>query len=251
LRISDAQRAPDASASPARDDLGTRLALPVLAGPLRGTWWLPASGGKLARLLLGSYEAQQARCFVERVQRGDEVLDLGAAAGFYTLLAARCVGPQGRVFAFEPDATNLRFLRAHVALNAADCVTVVAGALSDHGGTERFGSSAGHGRGRLHVCGELEVVVRRLDDAALELGLHPRHVKIDVEGAELEVLRGGERLLREHAPTLYLSTHDRQRPGSERACRELLEAWGYALAPLAAGEWLCETARGAGTVSGA
>jgi len=216
------------------------LALPVLAGPLRGGWWLPASGGKLARILLGSYEAQQARCFAERIRLGDEVLDLGAAAGYYTLLAARRVGPAGRVIAFEPDEQNLRFLRAHVALNRAECVSIVARAISDHDGFERFGSTTGPGRSRLRADGAAEVAVCCLDSVAHELGLHPAHMKIDVEGAELEVLQGGERLLREHTPTLYLSTHDRQCAGSERACLELLEAWGYALSPLSLGEWLCE-----------
>jgi len=225
---------------PPRRAAGLGFALPVLAGPLRGARWLPASGGKLARLLLGTYEAEQARRFAERVQPGDEVLDLGAAVGFYTLLAARRVGEAGRVVAFEPDERNLRFLRAHVALNRAHCVTIVPSALSDRPGVARFGSVGGSGRGRLHAGGDVEVAVTTLDAAARELALRPQHIKLDVEGAELDVLHGGEHLLRNHAPTLYLSTHDRQRPGSERACRELLEAWGYSLTPMSAGEWLCE-----------
>ena len=64
------------------------VAVPLLRGPLRGPLrgmrWLPSSGGKLARFLLGSYEAKQSALFAQRVRPGQQVLDLGAAAGYYT-----------------------------------------------------------------------------------------------------------------------------------------------------------------------
>ena len=93
-------------------EIARGIAVPLLRGPLRGMRWLPSSGGKLARFLLGSYEAKQSALFAELVRPGQQVLDLGAAAGYYTLLAAKCVGASGSVIACEPDAGNLRFLRA-------------------------------------------------------------------------------------------------------------------------------------------
>jgi FkbM family methyltransferase len=215
------------------------LALPILGGPLRGLWWLPRSGGKVARLLLGTYESRLARVFAERVKPRDEVLDLGAAAGFYTLLAARRAGPSGRVFACEPDPVNLRFLRAHVARNGFDQVRILPIAVGAQDGHARFAAARGSGRGRLSADGALTVEVRTLDSLASELSLAPAHVKLDVEGAELAVLSGAEALIRAHRPTLYLSTHDRQNPGVEAACRALLESWSYSLQPIETGELLC------------
>ena len=220
-------------------EIARGIALLLPRGPLRGMRWLPSSGGKLARFLLGTYEAKQSALFAQRVTPGQQVLDVGAAAGYYTLLAAKCVGASGSVIACEPDAGNLSFLRAHVARNRLTNVRILALALADQNGRARFGRTRGSGRGRLTHDGESEVVVRRLDDLAGELSLRPQHLKIDVEGAELDVLRGGERLIREHGPTLFLSTHDRQNPGVHAACYELLGSWGYQVRAIGPGELLC------------
>ena len=220
-------------------EIARGIAVPLLRGPLRGMRWLPNSGGKLARFLLGSYEAKQSALFSQRVRPGQQVIDVGAAAGYYTLLAAKCVGASGSVIACEPDAGNLRFLRAHVARNRLANVRILPLALADENGSARFGRPSGTGRGRLTHDGASEVAVRRLDDLAAELSLRPQHLKIDVEGAELDVLRGGERLIREHGPTLFLSTHDRQKPGVHQGCCELLASWGYGVRPIGPGELLC------------
>jgi hypothetical protein len=104
--------------------------------------------------------------------------------------------------------------------------------LADSDGTARFGGGSGSGTNCLQENGELEVRVRRLDDLAEELGLAPQHLKIDVEGAELAVLRGGERLIRRYQPTIFLSTHG---PAVHAACCGLLAAWGYGLSPIVGG----------------
>lgn len=212
-----------------------RISVPLVIGPLRGNWWQLASGGKVARLLLGTYEPEQSGLFRSHLRLGEQVLDIGAAVGYYTLLAARLVGPTGRVVAFEPDPINLQFLRAHVQQNALSQVRVLPLALADQTSTARFGSGTGTGTGRLCPQGETEVSVRRLDDVAAEMGLHPQHLKIDVEGAEMAVLRGGEQLIREWRPTIFLSTHEGIVPGIHRACCELLAEWGYQLTPIIAG----------------
>jgi FkbM family methyltransferase len=219
--------------------LASRLSVPVLRGPLRGARWLPASGGKLARVLLGTYEVEQMARFVALARPGQVVFDIGASVGFYTLLAARCVGPSGRVVACEPDPANLRYLEAHVKRNGLAHVQILPCALSDRSGRARFASASGSGRGHLDENGALEVEVCRLDDVAAERALPPHHLKIDVEGAELEVLLGAEQTLRAHRPTIFLSTHDRRRPGVEHACRELLAGHGYRCVALAPGELHC------------
>jgi FkbM family methyltransferase len=227
----ESRRSAPASA-PAENEVSTALAVPLMLGPLRGCWWQLASGGKVARLLLGTYEPEQSGLFQKHIRAGEQVLDIGAAAGYYTLLAARLVGPSGQVVAFEPDRANLRYLRAHVRANRLKQVTVLPLAVGEQSGQFRFGGGTGTGTGRLCDEGVHEVAVQRLDDLAAERDLAPRHVKIDVEGAELGVLRGGERTIREFRPTIFLSTHDWIAPGVHRACCELLAAWGYRLQPI-------------------
>jgi FkbM family methyltransferase len=208
------------------------ISVPFVVGPLRGNWWQLASCGKLGRLFLGSYEPEQTCLFCERIRPGDQVLDIGAAAGYYTLLSAKLVGQSGSVVSFEPDPNNLQFLRNHVAQNSLSQVTILPIALADKTGTARFGGGTGTGTGRLCDEGVDEVAVRRLDDVAAEMSLKPRHLKIDVEGAEMAVLQGGEKTIRTHRPTIFLSTHEGVAPGIHRGCRELLKDWGYRLSPI-------------------
>ncbi|MGI8978698.1 MAG: FkbM family methyltransferase [Pirellulaceae bacterium] len=208
------------------------LSIPFVVGPLRGNWWQLASGGKIARLLLGTYEPEQSGLFGSHIRPGDEVLDIGAAAGYYTLLSAKLVGTSGRVVSFEPDPNNLQFLRSHVEQNGLSQVTILPIALADETGTAPFGGGTGTGTGRLCENGVVQVAVRRLDDIAAEMDLRPQHLKIDVEGAEMAVLRGGQRLIEEHKPTIFLSTHEKIVPGIHRQCCELLIQWGYQLQPI-------------------
>lgn len=245
MSIAATERTRKSPRSRSADDPARGLSVPLVLGPLRGCWWQLASGGKVARLLLGTYEQEQTALFQKYIRPGQQVLDIGAAAGYYTLLAARLVGPRGRVIAFEPNPTNLRYLRAHIERNRLPFVAVHPLALADHNGTARFGGGTGTGTDRLHDRGAIEVAVRRLDDLAETEPLAPQHLKIDVEGAELAVLRGGEKLIRHYRPTIFLSTHDGLEPGIHRACCDLLETWNYRLQPIvgptveAASELLC------------
>ena len=127
------------TAQPSKNSRARGLSLPFVVGPLRGNWWQLASGGKITRLLLGTYEPEQSGLFRTHIRPGDQILDIGAAAGYYTLLSARLVGDSGRVVSFEPDPNNLKFLRSHVEQNGLSHVTVLPIALADETGTARFG----------------------------------------------------------------------------------------------------------------
>ena len=205
-----------------------RLSSPIVAGPLRGIRWLPACGGKIMRVFLGTYEREQTARFVSLIRPGDVVFDVGAAHGYYTLLSARLAGPAGKVVAFEPFPENAAFLRAHVGKNRFGNVVIRQEAVSDRNGTIGFGRGSGTGTGRIDASGTLQVPLRTLASVASELGLRPDHIKIDVEGAEMGVLRGAGSLLDSH-PTLFLSTHG---PDIHRECCEFLSARGYCLDPL-------------------
>jgi len=189
---------------------------------------------------MGTYEPEQTALFCRLIAPGQTVFDVGAAAGYYTLLSAQLLGTGGRVVACEPEPKNFRFLRQHVAGNRLQNVTLLPRAVGAESGSARFGGGTGTGTGRLTGAGQLIVAVERLDDLATEQKCSPDFIKIDVEGAELDVLRGGEATIRRSRPTIFLSTHEGDRPGVHAACCELLATWGYDLQPIL-GEDLART----------
>ena len=208
------------------------LRFPILAGPLRGRWWLLESRGKLARILLGTYEPEQTRLFTRHVGPGDTVLDVGAHVGYYTVLSAVLAGPSGAVWSFEPNPVNAGFLRCHAEINGLRQVRVEQAAVSDAEGTARFDFGTGSGTGHLSTDGAIEVRTLRLDDVCAANGIVPKAVKIDVEGAEAAVLAGAAATIERARPVIFLSTHG---AGPHAACLAWLRARGYALAPIVGG----------------
>ena len=217
-----------------------RWKVPLLFGPMRGSYWLPFSRGKLLRLFSGRYEPDQTAKMQELVGPGHVFFDIGAAVGYYTVLAAPLVGRQGRVVAFEPDPKNAAFLRQHVAINDLSNVDVRQAAIGNTNGFARFTGGSGSGTGRLADSGTTVVEVCRLDDLISQIGL-PTHMKIDVEGAELDLLHGARQTLLRARPTLFLSTHG---PRMYDSCRQFLTELGYDVLPISsnpkyASEILC------------
>lgn len=200
--------------------------LPILSGPLRGQRWLVAAGRN--GCWLGTYERENQRHLARLIQPGDVVFDVGAHAGFFTLLAAAAVGSdRGQVVAFEPLPRNLAYLREHLRLNGIQNVTVQAIALSEQAGTAPFIDNATGYQGGLSERGQIQVQTETLDRliAAGTVPI-PNVLKMDVEGHEKFVLLGAQQLFQAHHPKLFLSVHGRTVLAQ---CRDLLTAWGYEL----------------------
>lgn len=183
------------------------------------------------------HEPELQRALEAIVEPGWVCADVGAHHGVITLLLARLVGPHGRVVAFEAHPANAEQLAARVVdRGARERVRVESLAVTD-GSSERVALHPGRGHastewnvGGADVEGrptpaELEVQATSLDayfsaeDGRLDL------VKVDVEGAEAEVLAGMRRLLRDARPVLVVEFHHEQ--GWEGRS-ELVEA-GYEL----------------------
>ncbi len=204
--------------------------LTLFQGRLAGMKWIAGAG--VNACWMGAYEPEQMRLFEAAVTPGGVVFDVGAHAGLYTLLAARLVGPAGRAVAFEPLPRNLAFLRRHVALNALTNVTVVPAAVCARTGVARFLPAPSSSMGRLAADGPLQVRTVALDDLISGGELPPPDViKIDVEGAEVDVLAGADRLLHDRRPVLLISTHGRDR---HEECRRALAGYGYIVTEMAA-----------------
>jgi FkbM family methyltransferase len=218
------------------------LRLPIIASPLRGYWWHPASRGKILSILGGAYEPEQTAVFMRWVHGGSTVLDIGAHAGYYTLLASILAGESGDVWAFEPEPHNAAFLRRHMRLNGRRNVHVEELAVCASSGTARFARGTGSGTGHLAEDGDLEVRTVSLADFCAARGIQPTVLKIDVEGAEAAVLHGARDVIAEFKPIVFLSTHG---DDIHRRCLSVMRAAGYSFFPIlggdveSAGEILC------------
>jgi FkbM family methyltransferase len=203
------------------------MAMPILQGRLRGKRWI--AGAHTHGCWLGTYESEKQRLFAREVREGNTVYDIGANAGFYTLLASVLVGSSGHVYAFEPLPRNIHFLREHLRLNQITNVDIVEAAVSDKDGEEYFDDSAGAAMGHLAASGNKRVKTVKIDELVINKVLPPPdHLKIDVEGAEFLVLTGAAKVLKEIRPKILLSTHG---PAIHLQCCELLKSLGYKLHP--------------------
>lgn len=146
-------------------------------------------------LLYGGQEQAEISLLCSLVRPGDQVLDVGANVGLYSLYLSRQVGPQGRVIAVEPDPETADLLRQNLAANGCDNVTVLACALAAEDGRASLFRVDGH-RGNASLADlqgtgqSVEVELKRGEEALAGLGVTPRVAKIDVEGAEPLVFAG-------------------------------------------------------------
>lgn len=157
--------------------------------------------------IVSTVEPEVEKAFLDRLKPGDVVYDVGANIGWFSLLAARRVGPRGAVIAFEPSLANAFYVRRNAATNGFGNVTAVPAAVASEDGWARFSESSSL-EGHLSSDGGAVVPVLSLD-AWQEAGGHrpPDLLKIDVEGAEAAVLRGMEALLRKVKPVLIIELH--------------------------------------------
>jgi FkbM family methyltransferase len=200
------------------------MPLRILTGPLAGRKWLSTAAPH--GCWIGTYERELQQLLVRTLRPGQVMWDVGANVGFFTLLAATRVGRQGCVVAIEPLARNLELLRQHLELNRIANVTIVANAVADVAGTDRFGTGRSPSMGHLGALGGVEVSVTTVDEL-LTSGLPAPHViKMDIEGAESRAIAGAARTLRQHRPLLVLSTHGW---AQHEACARALQELGYSL----------------------
>jgi FkbM family methyltransferase len=214
-----------------------RSAVPVLGGNGRG---LRVTVGESVIRLTTRGERKIEDVVLGMLSPGDVFYDVGANIGWYSLLAARRVGPAGRVVAFEPNIDNAYRVRRNALVNGFEQITVVPAAVTDTDGWLTFllkGScesrlekddtseqAARRARREQPLEGRTTVPAVTLDTLVSQAGLPPPSVvKIDVEGAEVGVLRGMRAVLRDAAPSLLIELHA---TGAEVA--DALDESGYA-----------------------
>jgi FkbM family methyltransferase len=180
-----------------------RIPVRIKAGPNRGMRWSLVSYGRGA--VAGTYEQDRVAAITNMLQKGDCVWDIGAHNGYVTLAASRRVGATGHVYAFEPAPPNLELLRRHVEWNEAGNVDVMPYALSAVDGVSKFGGTGSTVSYRLGR-GTFDVTMRSVHSLLAEGLQAPNVMKIDVEGSESEVLRGGAADLRPNG-LIFVAIH--------------------------------------------
>jgi len=180
--------------------------LPILQGKLKGTKWIIGSG--VYGYWLGCYELEKQKLFIQKIKKGDVVYDVGAHVGFYTLLASKLVGKQGWVYAFEPNPQNAYFLLKHIQLNKIKNVKLILGALGENYGLKFLSNKGSESKiEEKNLKSEIITPIFPIDDLVLKNKIipPPQVLKIDVEGYELNVLKGAKQILKKHKPILFVA----------------------------------------------
>lgn len=202
-----------------------RLVIVPVGGPLAGHRMMLDWKTHKA-FVFGVYERDVVHAIRTTVQPGSLVADVGAHIGYHTLVLRKMVGPNGRVVAFEPWPDVAAVLRRNCTLNGYSDIVVNQVAVGDRTGfliMTRTDDDPLTSTSRVALNGGISVPMVALDDyfsPAEPLAF----AKVDVEGAEISVLRGMRRILTEHRPGLVVAVHG-YRPGHE--VEQLLASHGY------------------------
>lgn len=172
--------------------------------------------------------------------RGGVFWDVGANIGLMSLYADRIAGPAGAVVAFEPSPGVLQQLRANVGNTR---IEVLPYGIGNEDGERKFAAQGTSSSASFHkvvtainegyslgqAIVEVQVTIRKLD-TVLDGRKPPILLKIDIEGFELEAIKGADRLLSQHHPKLLIEVHPMQlgmSGGNEQELFARLDAIGY------------------------
>lgn len=209
----------------------------ITRGPMAGMRWRRRNNLPFW-YHLGIYEPETSRFLAASLRPGDTFWDLGANAGYHTLMAARAVGPTGHVIAVEPDPRTCEILREQLELNGFSNCTIVQAAVSDRSGQTILIQRASDPRGNAlqqidnpaidnKIGSAVEVPSVTMDELSARYP-RPRLIKMDIEGAEVLALPGGRSLLSgpDRPERLLVAVHG---DGARDFCREFLQEIGYDL----------------------
>ena len=163
----------------------------------------------------GTYEKGTLHIMGKLLAPGDTFIDVGANIGLMSVFAAGLVGDEGRVLAFEPNPATRRILERNVALNGMRNIEVSPFATGSRNQASRIFDSPDLNRGRATMMapvsadGGYEVKVTRLSDLVGEEEV--KLVKLDVEGYELEALKGMGSMFARSVPPILIIEHSAER----------------------------------------
>lgn len=172
--------------------------------------------------LYSRYEPYMAKTLEENLKNGDTFFDVGSNKGWFSLLASKIVGPHGKVFAFEPAPEVFELLKNNT--KGVQNIKPTQAGVGSINGKLTFASQGTSSAGSfvenvtkineqylkdIPILG-VDVPICTLDSLIQDLGTIPNLIKIDVEGFELEVLKGAKNLLGTHTPKIIMEIHPKQ-----------------------------------------
>lgn len=183
---------------------------------------------------LGTYEPELQKAIQDWVQPGMVVYDVGANIGYISLLIAKAVGSQGKVYSFEALPINIERLKQNILSGNTDVpITVVHAAVTDKDEPVEFLVHESTSMGKVAGAAGREVAYEtRITVDGITLDTYqsdnsvpaPDIIKMDIEGGEVLAVEGMRRLLKEHHPILFIELHG---PESARAVANVLDLYGY------------------------
>lgn len=168
--------------------------------------------------IYGEFSGDEISSISQLVDPGSLALDVGANIGVHTLALARAVGPAGRVISLEPQRHCHQVLCANVVNNGltnVECIRAAAGRSSGLCNIPDIPPQTRMNFGAATIATDsaapesVEVHLIALDDLKLP-GQPCSFIKVDAEGYEIEVLKGADRLIRNHRPALYVEAHSEE-----------------------------------------
>lgn len=204
-------------------------ALYILQGPMRGRRWIKGAG--VSGYWLGTYELEHQKILSGLLREGDVFYDVGAHAGFFSLLASHLVGSSGAVYAFEPLPRNATFLKKHIELNRISNIKLIEAAIADYDGEALFEESESSSMGKVSANGKSRVSVTSLDSLVAGGAISPPSVmKIDVEGLQDIVLKGAGGILEKYHPSVLIeAVYEKD---NKQNFYSVLTALGYIIEPI-------------------
>ncbi|HET6402104.1 MAG TPA: FkbM family methyltransferase [Candidatus Kapabacteria bacterium] len=212
-----------------------RVGVPGMPG--RFMYVRAEDGGVAHQLIMyREYEPFESKLVREHLKPGMTVYNIGANLGYYSLLASECIGAGGKVFAFEPESRNLELLRKTIVENGCYNVEICSMAVSQETGAAMLSiSEANSGDHRLTAIAnreQVKVEVTSIDTFIAQGHAPPDTIIMDVQGSELDVLRGAESLLQSNTPLILFTEFwpgglNERHPNGARAVLDILERAGF------------------------
>lgn len=210
-----------------------------MGGPLKGYLW---TTGSSYEYILGNYEDPEiVKTFCSWLKPDTVFYDLGGNVGFHALLANRFIST-GKIFSFEPVPFIRAIFEQHIELNKKFIqhknISILPFAISDHEKEIVFSNDPNQRDGNTYIKSaenfvnadqRIEVKCFSIDELLLQGYAAPDIIKIDVEGAELDVLKGAINTLKQYKPHVLLATHNCHLPGIKDQCVNFLAEQGYEL----------------------
>jgi FkbM family methyltransferase len=208
-----------------------------MSGPLKGYLWSTSSSYDY---ILGEYENPETMSLFLSWLKPDSVFyDIGSNIGYHALVANTII-TEGEIYAFEPMPEVRAIFEKHISLNKnliiQNCIKISPLAISNQAGEVLFSNDVVHREGNTYINtsyvfssakNKITVPCQSVDGFLQQGNKAPDVIKIDVEGAEYDVLTGAKNTLMQYKPNILLATHDCHLRGVQEKCVDFLIDLGY------------------------